>query len=220
MTIKATLSRSPMSVITRPRLASTRLDRETGTTDALGDQATYVYDADGDLTEDEEPTPSGQTARTTIFTFNSMNQVTVITDPLGNATTLGYDANGNLTSSQDPMGRITTTVFDALNRPTVVIDPMGNSTTTTYDGDDEAIQAVDPMGRITTSTFSNRGWVPTVTDPLNNTATYSYTATGATASSTQKGSSGGTGTLRVRVQLGRRANLSRGSALKYHVVWL
>ena len=41
------------------------MNRETGTTDALGDVATYVYNADGDLTEDQEPTPAGQTARTT-----------------------------------------------------------------------------------------------------------------------------------------------------------
>jgi len=167
------------------------LNRETGTTDALGDQATLVYDADGNLTQDLEPTPTGQTARTTVYTYNSMNEVTVATDPLGLATSFGYDPAGNQTWVKDPMGRITTTVFDALNRPTVVIDPMGNSTTTVYDADSETTQVIDPMGRTTTITFSNRGWVPTVTDPLNKTTTYSYTPTGQTLSSTQKGASGG-----------------------------
>ena len=56
---------------------------------------TYVYDADGNLTEDEEPTPAGQTARTTLYAYNSMNRLTVVTDPLGFATVYAYDADGN-----------------------------------------------------------------------------------------------------------------------------
>ena len=130
---------------------------------------TLVYDSGGNLIEDQEPTPTGQTARTTTYAYDSMNRLTTVTDPLGFQTIYGYDSDGNQVTVNDPMGRVTTTVFDALNRPTVVIDPLlGNRTTTTYDGDGQVIQVIDPMGRITTTTYDNRGWVATVTDPLGN----------------------------------------------------
>ena len=38
------------------------MNREIGTTGALGGVATYVYNGDGDMTVDEEPTPTAQTA--------------------------------------------------------------------------------------------------------------------------------------------------------------
>ncbi len=152
----------------------------------------HTYDADGNLTKDQEPTPAGQTARTTNYTYNSMNELTVVTDPLGFATSFGYDADGNQVSVKDPMGRITTTVFDALNRPVVVIDPMGNSTTTTYDADSEVMQVVDPLGRITTHDLDVRGWVPTVTDPLDLTTTYTlYARPARRPARAKKAASGG-----------------------------
>ena len=122
------------------------MNRETGSTDALNDVTTLIYDSGGNLTKDQEPTPSGQTARTTTYAYDSMNRLTTVTDPLGLQTIYGYDSDGNRVTFKDPMGRITTTAFDALDRPTVVIDPLnGNRTTTTYDGDSEVIQ-VDRSG--------------------------------------------------------------------------
>ena len=134
------------------------------------------YDADGNLTKVQAPTPAGQTARTTTYAYDSMNRLTTVTDPLGYQTVYGYDADGNQTSVKDPLGRITTTVYDALNRPTVVIDPMGNRATTTYDAEGEKLTVTDPLNRITTYTYSVRGWVATVTDPMGYVVTYTYTA--------------------------------------------
>jgi RHS repeat-associated protein len=169
------------------------MNRETGSTNALNDVTTLTYDSGGNLIKDQEPTPSGQTARTTTYAYDSMDRLTTVTDPLGLQTISGYDADGNQVTAKDPMGRITTTVFDALDRPTVVIDPLnGNRTTTTYDGDSEVIQVVDPMGRITTTTYDNRGWVATSTDSLGNTSTYSYTADGEESTQSYPGSGGGT----------------------------
>ncbi len=48
------------------------MNRETGSTDALGDKVTLTYDADGNWTKDQEPTPAGQTARTTTTLYNSI----------------------------------------------------------------------------------------------------------------------------------------------------
>jgi RHS repeat-associated protein len=114
----------------------------------------------------------------TVYTYNSMNELTVVTDPLGLATSFGYDAAGNQTSVADAMGRITTTIYDALNRPTVVIDPMGNRVTTTYDAEGEALTFTDALNRTTTYTYSVRGWVATETDPMGYLTTFTYTPTG------------------------------------------
>ena len=168
------------------------MNRETGSTDALNDITTLTYDSGGNLTEDQEPTPSGGAARTTTFTYDSLNRVVTVTDPLGLQTVYGYDSDGNKVTIKDPMGRVTTTAYDALDRPTVVVDPLSsNRTTTTYDGDSEVIQVDDAMGRITTTTYDNRGWVASVTDGLGNATTYSYSATGMEATEKDPASGGG-----------------------------
>jgi len=167
------------------------MNRRTGMTDALNDITTSVYDSGGNLTVDQEPTPAGQTARTTTYAYDSLDRLTTITAPLSQVTVYGYDAAGNRITVSDPLQRVTTTIYDVLNRPVVTIDPMSNRTSVTYDGDGEVIQVVDPIGRITTTTFDNRGWVATVTDPLGNITTYSYTATGKTSTETDPGTSGG-----------------------------
>ena len=48
------------------------LNRETGSTDALNVLTTLTYDSGGNLTQDQEPTPAGQTARTTNYAYDSM----------------------------------------------------------------------------------------------------------------------------------------------------
>ncbi len=154
------------------------MNRETGTTNALGGITTYTYDSGGNLIEDQEPTPSGQTARTTYYAYDSMNRPTTITDPLGYQTVYKYDGDGNLISTTDPMGRITTTTYNALNQAVVVEDPMGNLVTTTYDAEGEKLTVTDALGRTTTYTYSVRGWLATETDPMGYIATYTYTPTG------------------------------------------
>ncbi len=165
------------------------LNRETGSTDALAGVTTLVLDAGGNVTVDEEPTPSGGGARTTTYAYDTMNRVTTVTAPLGLQTTYRYDSDGNQVTATDPMGRTTTTSYDELDRPIVVIDPMGNHTTTAYDGDSEVIQVSAPIGQTTTS-YDNRGWVATVIDPLGKTTTYSYTATGMQSTVSNPGSGG------------------------------
>jgi RHS repeat-associated protein len=154
------------------------LNRRTGSTDALNNGATQVYDSGGNLTQDQEPTPGGQTARTTAYAYDSLDRVTTITDPLGHQTIVGYDGDGNKLTVKDPLGRITTAIFDAMDRATVVIDPMSGRTTTTFDADGEPLTVTDPMGRVTSYTYSVRGWVANVTDGMGNLATLTYSATG------------------------------------------
>jgi len=165
------------------------LNRETGTTDALNDIATITYDAAGNVTKVQAPTPAGQTARTTTYAYDSMDRLTTVTDPLGYQTIYGFDADGNLVTTKDPMGRITTTQFDAMDRPVVVIDPMGNRVTTTFDADGEALTVTDALNRTTTYAYSVRGWVATQTDPMGFLATFTYTPTGEDLGTYQTGGS-------------------------------
>ena len=48
-----------------------------------------MYDAAGNLTQEQDPTPAGQTARTTNYAYDSMDRLTTMTDPLGNVTVDG-----------------------------------------------------------------------------------------------------------------------------------
>ena len=59
------------------------------------------------------PTPSGQTARTTSYAYDSMNRVVTITAPLSRITVYGYDSGGNLVKVTDPMSRVTSIAYDA-----------------------------------------------------------------------------------------------------------
>ena len=94
------------------------LNRETGSTDALSDVTTITYDAAGNLTKVQEPTPAGQTARTTTYAYDSMDRLTTVTDRLGLSDGLSATtADGNVTTVKDPLGRITTTQFDEMDRP-------------------------------------------------------------------------------------------------------
>ena len=101
------------------------MDRQTGTTDALHDVTTQIYDSGGNLKVIEAPTPAGQTRGPRRSPTIAMDRLTTVTQAL-NATTnavtvYGYDSGGNLTTVTDPMSRITTTTYDADNRPTVVV---------------------------------------------------------------------------------------------------
>ena len=80
------------------------MNRETGSTDALNDVTTLTYDSGGNLIEDQEPTPAGQTARTTTYAYDSMNRLTTVTDPLGLQTVYGYDCRRQPGDGQGPAG--------------------------------------------------------------------------------------------------------------------
>jgi RHS repeat-associated protein len=165
------------------------LNRETGTTDALGNITTYVYDAAGNKTQEQDPTPSGQSARTTTYAYDSMDRLTTMTDPLGHTTVYSYDADGNPITVTDPLGT-TTTTYDSLNDPTAVSNPVG-TTTATYDAARQKLTAVDSQGT-TTYTYSIRGWNATTTDPQSHVSTYTYSAAGQVTGYSSPGPGGGT----------------------------
>jgi RHS repeat-associated protein len=171
------------------------MNRETGMTDPLSNPTTLSYDSGGNLTLDQEPTPTGQTARTTTYAYDSMDRLTTTTAALSRVSVDGYDSGGRLITEKDPLGRITTIAYDHEDRPTVITSPLtallNAVTTTTYDAEGEVIQVADPLNRITTTTYNSRGWVFTVKDPLGNVVTYSYTATGKPSAMTNP-SGGGT----------------------------
>lgn len=117
-------------------------------TDPAGNSWSYIYDANGKLTQK--------------------------TNPAGNSSSNVYDANGKNTSSTDPEGRTKTISYDSANASTVtekdgsswsrMYDPLLNVPTTT----------TDPLGNISNKSFDSRGNILTNTTPDGNTTSYSY----------------------------------------------
>ena len=104
------------------------MNRLTGSTDALGNKATYTFDSGGNLTVAALPTPSGQTARTTSYAYDSMNRVTTISAPMSRTTVVSYDSGGRMRTVTDPVSRVSTYNYDTLDRVTSFDTPQEGST--------------------------------------------------------------------------------------------
>ena len=182
---------SPTSGATRTTYSYDALNRMTGTTDALSNTTTYVYDSGGNLIADEDR-PGRQTARPR-YAYDAMDRVTTVTDPLAHTTVYGYDSGGNLETLTDPMGRVTTYGYDADGNRSRRHRPAGHTSRprpTMPRGRRSPSPTRSPGSRRTT--YNSRGWVATVTDPLGHVTTYSYTATGKTSTVVNPGSGGAT----------------------------
>ncbi|MDQ0191622.1 RHS repeat-associated core domain-containing protein, partial [Alicyclobacillus cycloheptanicus] len=121
------------------------LDQLTASTDALGNQTTYAYDADGNLIS--TTLPDGHTIGATYdhageqtavnvdgttvnqFAYDADGDLTSISNSNG-STTLGYDKNGNITSQTDSTGSQSFT-YNKDNALTSLAATIGGTTITT-----------------------------------------------------------------------------------------
>lgn len=134
------------------------LGRRTRSTDALGRNTDYAYDAFNNLAS-RSVQLDPQTTLTWSYTYNSLGQVLTATDPLGNVTTNNYDPNGNLLS-------ITTPSPDGV--------AAGSTTSFTYDAKGQLTRVTDPRGNQTNIAYTTAGLVQTITDAMSNVTTYAY----------------------------------------------
>lgn len=99
-------------------------------TDALGNTATLVENADGSWTR---------------------------TDRLGNVTQIEFDADERPTRVVLPSGAEVTTGYDPDGNPTEVTDPLGNTSTYSWDSTNEMIGFTDAAGRSETRVLDENG---------------------------------------------------------------
>lgn len=158
------------------------------TTDNLGDESTYGYNAKGqqDCAADQNATadsitcpanPTGRVSGTTTTTYTADGKVATTEDPLGNITTDYYDADNNKVAYTNPEGNpgtcnpLTTShcaytyyfVFDTADRTTSATTPP---------------TATSSTGQTTSYTNDADGNQKTVTDPLGQVTTNGYDGLG------------------------------------------
>ena len=162
------------------------------TTDPLGDESTWSYNADDWLL-------SSVTARGNVAGCNCASQYTTqygyvdtlnghaygfgdiatVTDPLGNVTASHYDLDRNLTSSKDADGNTTAYVFDLANELTDVNRADATHTHTDYNADGTVMDQKDAKGNaILTFGYDSLARVTASTDALNNTTNFTYDGNG------------------------------------------
>lgn len=151
------------------------LNRQVTMVNALGDDSTTTYDAEGNITA-----VTDELNRTTRLRYNNRNLLTQMVDPLGHSTNRVYDAIGNLISVSDALGNTTQYGYDALYRQTQVIDALGETTGMTYDGVGNLASLSDASGNLTTFTYDALERLETETITVDGqalTRRYGYDAT-------------------------------------------
>src|SRR5262249_43234927 len=137
-----------------------------GTTDALGHETRYQYDANGNPTRTIYADGSSMTQ-----TFDAANRLIRQTDRTGATWDYQLDAEGNLLSVIEPAVP-DPDQGDALARPTYqyLYDSFGN-----------VEQQKDPLGNITSFAFDDQGRQLSETRPGGRTATNTYDSSGRLA---------------------------------------
>jgi RHS repeat-associated protein len=184
----------------------------TSVTDPRGNATHMTYDARGNLTSLEAPTPL---AYRQSFTYDSSSNLLSATDGRGNVTSYQYDGAGNLinttqpgsvvtslgrdpvtglvTSLTDPRSEVTTFEYDAAGNLVRVTAPGGGITARAHDASGRITSVVEARGNVDGANPADYRWtfdyddadnLRTVSDPLGNTAAWTYDPLGRLASRT------------------------------------
>jgi YD repeat-containing protein len=114
----------PTTGIDRWKLAST--------TDRASNVTSFSYDDTNQVTTVAEPTPSGQTARTSKYAYDVQGRPTQITDPLGQVTGMQWSADNALTKITAPNNTTRQFTYNDNGYPTDIFDEMNDHTKLTY----------------------------------------------------------------------------------------
>ena len=155
-------------------------------TDATGNSATYQYDANGNLTQQNDTTSGAAVAEFT-RTYNGatpscggfVGQACTSTDGNAKTTTYAYDTNGNLTTVTPPApAGATTYTYDALNRVHTVKDGNGQTTTYGYDVRDRVVLTTYPNSQTLTTTYYPGGLTQSASDSAGGSTSWEYDVQG------------------------------------------
>jgi YD repeat-containing protein len=172
-------------------------------TNSQGCKTVYIYDADGNVSEENQYT-SSNAFNIIDYAYNSMGQLsskTAYADPsdlfgyngivqVGIPSTYTYDKQGNLLTAINhfsPASSVTTTnTYDLMNRQLSTsqlgLTETGASTTLTssktYDWAGNVLTETDTNGKITGYIYNARGFLTRVSNPLGGVTYYSYDLAG------------------------------------------
>lgn len=168
--------------------------------DALNNEWTWRYDANGNLRYEGFPGNGSYPARTITRTWGVLDRLDSIDygDGVTPTVSFGYDANGNRTSMSDRWGSASY-VYDALNRPTSITRnlsglssqtlgyayfPGGQLKTLTYPGSRAVNYSYDHLDRMSTVTpwaggafsytWRRNGQIDLLTNPNGTQTDYQY----------------------------------------------
>ena len=101
-------------------------------TDRAGNTTTFGYDITNRVTTVAAPTPSGQTARTTKYGYDSDGKPVSITDPLNQVTALEWNTDFAVTKITEPNTKTRRFAYNDNGYLTDVYDQLDNHTVLTY----------------------------------------------------------------------------------------
>ena len=167
---------------------SNALNRLTGITDKKGNQTSYTYDDQGNLTRIQQPEglsfdfsydEAGNLTRfvdakenTLTMVYNQGDDLTEVSYPIGSESFM-YDGVGNMTSGTDPNGNTTSFLYDALDRITSIQDAMNHSFFFSYDANSNLTQEIDANGNTKAYEYDAYDRLNSVTTP-SGTTKYAY----------------------------------------------
>lgn len=171
-------------------------DELTGVIDALGNQTTFAYDADGRPVAMADPL-----GNTHSWSYDAAGRMTNMADRAGGNASWEYDAAGRLTAATDPTGVRTDFSLDANGRvqswstggytwhvernhsghPLALQTPLGIRTGFGRDALHRVTRITNGIGETTAIDYDSRGRVTALTDPAGRTTRTTYDPRGLPA---------------------------------------
>jgi RHS repeat-associated protein len=169
-----------------------QLERRSTMTNAAGFVTKYLYDNNGNKT-DELGAFGTSLQRTTHYDYDNLNRLMKITYPDTTTKQFFYDFRGNKTTEIDQLGHMTKYVYDLAGQLTSTTYAFGtvDAGTVSYtyylDGRQKTItdETNQSTGLHTTNTYDPAGRLNSVQDPLGNLTTYGYDNDGRRTSVTE-----------------------------------
>lgn len=146
---------SPVGVAAGPFVTTRRLDslnRPWIDSGNSGQQVTYGYDANGNLTSRVDAA-----GRRTGYSYDGMNRLSAIAAADGGVTTMRYNTEGRLQSVRDPRGLTTQYTYDGLGEPLTTSSPDSGLTSVAYDAMGRVVQETRANGRRITYSWDLMG---------------------------------------------------------------
>lgn len=138
-----------------------------------GNSRYFVYDEWGNLTSRREFDGS-----TTVIAYNENNKPVSMRDGAGRETLYSYDSMWNISMITLPGGAVLRYLYDENNHLISVFDSLENETSYTYDAMGNVLTSTDAEGNCTEYAWDSNGRCIMVTDPAGYTTEFKYNENG------------------------------------------